>query len=353
MQPASMRALGSSEGQEKASKAANSGGSKKSDSATASYLMSGVGSTAALDPKTRNQKSNRTWKITIRRRASHRLAELYRLAAFYRRHRIPTDTSTWAFVLATTLGAGKPAWLPVRRGQRDIRWPGLTHESLRTAVDRCGLEGLSDDDLVALISKVEGWQSTHGIRLIGMRRLGEMLNLTAAEREVCSIRTIDACDETRAERQARLAEARKARERDAKKARRDRVPRELYEAQSLSAKQPWAEAGVSRATWYRQRKGSRETGVSEHQISSLQPHRTHLSQGLLAARAAGPARTDSASLSDGAGVPSAQGLPRRSLEAPFLRTGPAQPSLGRGLMLHDLLYRYERLRQRMGGPAHA
>jgi hypothetical protein len=263
------------------------------------------------------------------------------------------NASTWGFVLAATLGAGKPAWLPVGRGQRDIRWPGLTLKSLRTAVARCGLEGFSDDDLVALISEVEDWQAKHGVRLISMQRLGEMLKLTAAEREVCNIRTINAIDETRAERQARLAEARKVREREAKKAKRGRVPRELYKAQSLTAKQPWAEAGVSRATWYRQQKGSRETGVSEHQISLLRPHRTHLSQGPLAAWAAGPARTDSVTLSDGAAVPSAQGLPRKRQEAAFSLAGSAQPDLGHGLMLHDLLWRFERLRRRMGGPAHA
>jgi hypothetical protein len=180
-----------------------------------------------------------------------------------------------------------------------------------------------------------------------------MLNLTAAEREVCNIRTIDACHETRAERQARLAEERKARERDAKKAKRGRVPRERYEAESITAKQPWVEVGISRATYYRRLKDSRETGVSEHQISPLQPHRTHLSQEPLAARAAGPARTDSANLSGGAGVPSAQGLPRRRLEAALLRAGPAHPDLSFGLMLHELLWRYERQHQRMGELARA
>jgi hypothetical protein len=352
MQPALMRALGSSEEKEKASQAANFGGSRKSDSATTSYLMSGDNSTAARNPKAQSQKSNRPRKITVRRRASHRLAELYRLATFYRWHGIPMVANTWGFVLAATLGAGKPAWLPIGRGHRDMRWPGLTLESLRTAVTRCGLKGLSDDDLVALISKVEDWQAEHGVRLIGMKRLGEMLKLTAAEREVCNIRTIDAIDETRAERQARLANVRTARERDAKKVKRGRVPRELYEADSITAKQPWVEAGVSRATWYRRQKDDRETGVSEHQISSLQPNQTHLSQGPQTARAAGPARTDIAKHNGGAGVPSAQGLPRKRLEAAFTPAG-ARPDLSRGLMLHDLLWRYERPRQLMGELAHA
>jgi len=99
MEPALMRALGSTEEQEKASQVANFGGSKESNIAPTSCLMGGGDSTAALDPKARSRKSNRTWKITIRRRASHRLAELYRLAAFYSLHGIPMEASTWGSFL--------------------------------------------------------------------------------------------------------------------------------------------------------------------------------------------------------------------------------------------------------------
>jgi len=266
MQSASPRALGSSKVKEKASEAANSRGHKKSNSPRTSYTKSGGDSTAAPDPKAPKSKSHPRKKMTVRRQASFRLAELYRLAVFYRQEGIRMDPKTWTFVLAATLGAGKPAYLPIRQGRSYVRWPGLTLETLRTAVERCQIGIFTDDQLAALIKQIERWQASHGVHLISATRLGEMLNLTAAEREVCRIRSIDACDETREERKARLAEARKVTDREAKKAKRGRTPREIYEGQSWSVKQPWKEAGVSRATWYRKLRDERETGVSAHHI---------------------------------------------------------------------------------------
>lgn len=107
MQPALMRALGSPEEQEKASQLANLGGSKKSASASTSCPMGGD-STAAPGPNTRSQKSNRSWKIAVRRRAFHRLAELYRLATFYGLHGIPMEVSTWGVFL-------RQPWAPASR----------------------------------------------------------------------------------------------------------------------------------------------------------------------------------------------------------------------------------------------
>ncbi|MCB8820914.1 hypothetical protein LJD17_10195 [Microvirga rosea] len=270
----------------------------------------------------------------MRRQASHRLAELYRLSALYRLNGSRMDAGVWAFVLAATLGAGKPARVPIGRGHREFRWPGLTLETLTKAIERCGLSGFTDDELVALIRKVKQWQSVNGVRLIGMKRLGEMLNLSAAEREVCKIRSIDAVDEPCAERRIRLAEARKARDREAKKANRKCKPRVVYEAQSLMAKQPWVAAGISRATWYRWRKDRRETGVSTHQIYSLLQHqRTHLSQELRCSSPAGPARTGDAILTAVAGVPSAQGLPGTRVDLELSLAGRVQADFGRCFLL--------------------
>src|SRR5215217_6134560 len=100
MQPASPRALGSENVEEKAPGAANSRDHKKSNSPQTSYPKSGSYSTAAPDPRTRKPKSARPKKMTLRRQASFRLAELYRLAAFYRQKEIRMDPDTWVFVLA-------------------------------------------------------------------------------------------------------------------------------------------------------------------------------------------------------------------------------------------------------------
>jgi hypothetical protein len=155
------------------------------------------------------------------------------------------------------------------------------------------------------MNAVEQWQAVYGVHLISMCRMGEMLNLTAAEREVCGIRTIDAVDETRAERKARLAEARKAADREAKRAKRGRVAREVYEGSSLSKTKPWEAEGISRRTWERRR--ARVASVSAHHIYPSLQNRTHLRQGSTS-MLEDPARIDSKTLDVGAGVPTAHGL---------------------------------------------
>jgi hypothetical protein len=40
-------------------------------------------------------------------------------------------------------------------------------------------------------------------------------------------------------------------------------PRACYEARSTSRAQPWAEAGISRATWYRRRKAAGQTSTTQ------------------------------------------------------------------------------------------
>jgi hypothetical protein len=220
------------------------------------------------------------------------------------------DPDTWAFVLAATLGAAKSAWLPTANNRGIVRWPGLTLESLYEAITRCDLGDFTDDELETKIAAVEQWQAKCGVHLISMRRLGEMLNLTAAEREVCRIRTIDAVDETRDERKARLAKAQKAADREAKRAKRGRVAREVYEGSSLSKTKPWEAEGISRATWYRRK---RETGVSAHHIYPSLHERTHLSHDANQ-QVADPASTDRQTPSGGAGAAPPRLLPGSGMD---------------------------------------
>ncbi|PIO96843.1 hypothetical protein CJ014_23620 [Pleomorphomonas carboxyditropha] len=83
---------------------------------------------------------------------------------------------------------------------------------------------------------------------------GKLLHLTAEERWACSITTMMAIDETKAERVAAVAEDRRQRDRERKRRTRAgtvKKQRALYEAESLSNKRPWEELGISRRTWYR------------------------------------------------------------------------------------------------------
>ncbi|PIO96585.1 hypothetical protein CJ014_24800 [Pleomorphomonas carboxyditropha] len=99
---------------------------------------------------------------------------------------------------------------------------------------------------------------------------GKLLHLTAEERWACSITTMMAIDETKAERLAAVAEDRRQRDRERK--RRERAgtvkkQRTIYEAGSISRAKPWEALGMSRASWYRA--GKPEPTVAEHRETSM------------------------------------------------------------------------------------
>lgn len=82
--------------------------------------------------------------------------------------------------------------------------------------------------------------------------IASLLNVTWIERTELKLTTIGCIDVPKAERDQR----RKERHRLAQKNRRRRQgarPRDQYLKASISRRQPWVSAGVSRATWYRRR----------------------------------------------------------------------------------------------------
>jgi hypothetical protein len=94
--------------------------------------------------------------------------------------------------------------------------------------------------------------------------LGTRLQLTFADRAFLRIKTIGACDVTKAERKRR----RKARNREqarlraaSKRTERGAVPREQWLANSKSRTQPWKQQGISRRTYYRR---LRNAAQNEH-----------------------------------------------------------------------------------------
>jgi hypothetical protein len=106
--------------------------------------------------------------------------------------------------------------------------------------------------------------------------LGNRLQLKFADRAFLRIKTIGACDVTKAERK----KLRKARNREQvrlraarKRAERGAVPREDWLTNSKSRTQPWKQQGISRATYYRGLRkaavGERETGWFDNNLSTL------------------------------------------------------------------------------------
>lgn len=221
-------------------------------------------------------KLSLNWQ-TQRSTAARRLAELVRLFQGRRHCGLIVDPHLSAWTLAATLGSVAAGPYKVSGRQRFLRWHGLDLEALQHAIKRAELGNFSGDELRTIIRDIERGHIAHGARLIRPAKLGDLLQVTAAEREAFRLRTIDACDESREARKARQAEANKVRDAERKRAKRGRTPWPIYKAQSLTAQRPWEAEGISRRTWERHRK--RDANVSEH-VLSQQDGRTRLRQGL-------------------------------------------------------------------------
>jgi hypothetical protein len=93
-------------------------------------------------------------------------------------------------------------------------------------------------------------------------QLAWRLRLTKEQRNMLSITTIGAIDESKAVRTKRRLERERTRRKNSRRAK-GALPRQTYEQQSISRAKPWIAEGVSRASWYRRRKAettpSRET----------------------------------------------------------------------------------------------
>jgi hypothetical protein len=96
-------------------------------------------------------------------------------------------------------------------------------------------------------------------------KLGSKLDLRECERVACKIKTIGAIDctkEQRVERRRIANTAAKAAARAAKGSK----PRAEYLAKSVTAAKPWVAAGVSRATWYRNKSSDNHTIAPMRQV---------------------------------------------------------------------------------------
>jgi len=170
----------------------------------------------------------------------------------------------FVFVLAAMLGCGKHGryWV----GRYPSEWHGLDILTLADAVRRAGLGPIDDDVLASVMARVAGWQKVNGSHIISGKRLGEILSVTAAERETLRLWAIDAVDEPKADRAARKTAERRAWDNERK--RRDRetqesyVTRDAYESESLSRTKPWEALGISRRTWERRRAAANGQAVA-------------------------------------------------------------------------------------------
>ncbi|CAH0133187.1 hypothetical protein SRABI05_00098 [Agrobacterium fabrum] len=97
--------------------------------------------------------------------------------------------------------------------------------------------------------------------------IAKMLFVRLKERTLLGLKTIGACDVSKADRQINAKERKRERDRNRQEQKRrqlGRVDRKSYEAASLTKLQPWLEEGISRRTWERRRVAS----LSQIEIST-------------------------------------------------------------------------------------
>ena len=116
-------------------------------------------------------------------------------------------------------------------------------------------------------SEIRGIEWMHRRRkyMLGAESVARMLHVTKKERDTLGLKTIGACDVSEEERKAISKRIKQERDRIRKQQNRQangKIPRGSYEAACAESLKPWLAAGVSRATWYRQR----ETGPSRVEV---------------------------------------------------------------------------------------
>jgi hypothetical protein len=239
MAPALVRVLGS-ESQSRKEKAGLQGERPtKSKPAQTAYRPRHCPSTANVDSSAQVHSE----EPTLRQMAAIRLSELYRLSLYCRRHRLSSaNPSDWLYVLASTLACGERCVRSDDARRASVVWEGLDFLTLKEAIRRADLGHFDDSEVERAMAAAEAWKAKNGTHLMPRGWLGQKLQLTAAVREELNIRTIDACDESREERQERVKERRRARDREAKRATREAK----RQAECLSKFGPVANSGAGR-----------------------------------------------------------------------------------------------------------
>ena len=161
-----------------------------------------------------------------------------------------TDTRRAVLLLAVTLGSAPAGRYKIKN--RFVISHGLDRVTLATAVREGHLAEIGcDDDLIDWALDRAKLDTS-----ISQEKAGEMLSLTAEERELLSIRSMEAIDESRADRQSREREQRKVQNKGRKRAKRQkeiedgiRVSRADYLVQFAVEGEPWLDLNISREAW--------------------------------------------------------------------------------------------------------
>ena len=201
---------------------------------------------------TRRVKSALVGDARKRQVASIKLSNLVNIAKLMRAEGEILNAELWLAALANTLAsapAGKHR--PNLDWDRKTRWwYGLDALALETAAKDCGLEYDAWDFNTALHIALASWKNNPSQKPLGAYAIGKMLGIPKEVRRAAKASFVFAYDESKADR-AEHRKSQKAASKTASRRRNGVVPREEYEANSLSKAKPWEAEGISRATYYR------------------------------------------------------------------------------------------------------
>lgn len=141
---------------------------------------------------------------------------------------------------------------------------------------------LSDQDMVDWCKKWAPWAHDEIVgpivekakkrrRMMRADGVAGLLKVTMSERSDLGLKTIGACDMSKADRTAWAKERKRARDRkrmEKKRAGKSRKDRQSYEAESAENLKPWLAEGISRRTWYR-RRGTSVSRVDIYTIGDI------------------------------------------------------------------------------------
>lgn len=199
----------------------------------------------------RRVKSGLVGDARKRQVASIKLSNLVNIAKLMREEGEILNPEIWLAVLANTL-ASAPAGKhhPNLEWDRKSRWwYGLDALTLEAAAKDCGLEYDDWDFNTALHIALTSWRNNPSQKPLGPYTIGKMLGIPKGIRRAAKASFVFAYDENRQDRAEHRRELERSRMEKSRR-RAGAIPRQEYEANSLSNTKPWEAEGISRRTWY-------------------------------------------------------------------------------------------------------
>ena len=200
----------------------------------------------------RRVKSGLVGDARKRQVASIKLSNLVNIAKLMRAEGEILNAELWLAVLANTL-ASAPAGKHRTNLDWDRKtrwWYGLDALTLETAAKDCGLKYDAWDFNTALHIALTSWRNNPSQKPLGGYTIGKMLGIPKEVRRTAKASFVFAYDESKQDRAANRRELQRNRMEESRR-REGAIPRQEYEANSLSKTKPWEAEGISRATYYR------------------------------------------------------------------------------------------------------